>query len=447
MSGQAYAALADDYPIMRHEAAGIVARRGGQALDAAQFLRDAASLAARLPARRYIVNLCADRYRFMVGFAAALYRGQVSLMPSSNVPEVLRALAADYPDLYALTDTISAPLPGFLYPEDLGGAAAPAVFPALPPGLPAVIQFTSGSTGQPKKVPKSWSALVHSARGAGERLNAAALRGATIVGTVAHQHSYGLESVILLALQHGFAVEAATPLYPADIRAILERTPRPRILVTTPVHLRALVAEPEGMPPVDLILSATAPLPDALAAAAEACFGAPLVEIYGCTEAGQVASRQPARETGWHCLDGVRLHQDDTGSWASGPAVEGTAPLQDVIELTGPGRFRLGARAAELVNIAGKRASLAHLNQQLLAVAGVQDGVFVMDDAQPGPVPRLAALAVAPGLTPEAILHTLRARIDPAFLPRPLVLVEALPRNALGKLPRAELLRLLGRAP
>ena len=447
MSGLCVPAVADDYPIMRHEAGGIVARRGGQALDAAQFRRDVASLAARLPERGHIVNLCQDRYRFMVGFAAALCRGQVSLMPSANVPEVLRALAADYPDLYALTDAAGSPLPGFAYPGDLGGAAAPAVFPAVPPGWPAVIQFTSGSTGQPRKVPKSWPALVHSARGAGVRLDAAALRGATIVGTVTHQHSYGLESVILLALQHGFAVEAATPLYPADIRATLERTPRPRILVTTPVHLRALVAEPEGMPPVDLILSATAPLPDALAAAAEACFGAPLVEIYGCTEAGQVAARRPVRETDWHCFEGVRLHQDDAGSWASGPAVEGRAPLQDVIELTGPGRFRLGARAAELVNIAGKRTSLAHLNEQLLAIAGVQDSVFVMDDAQPGPVPRLAALAVAPGLTPEVILRTLRERIDPAFLPRPLVLVEALPRNALGKLPRAALLRLLGRTP
>ncbi len=446
MNSLSFPAVEDDLLIMRHEPADIAARRGGQVVDAAQFLRDVAALAARLPERRYIVNLCADRYRFMAGFAAALCRGQVSLMPSANVPEVLRALAADYPDLYALTDGAAVPLPGFVYPEDLGGAAGAAVCAAIPAGQPAVIQFTSGSTGQPKRVLKSWRALVHSARGAGARLNASALRGATLVGTVPHQHSYGLESVILLAFQHGFAVEASTPLYPADIRATLERTPRPRILVTTPVHLRALVAAPEGMPPVDLILSATAPLPGALAAAAEACFGAPLIEIYGCTEAGQVASRRPVQEMDWHCFEGVRLGQDDTGSWASGPAVEGTAPLQDTIELCGPGYFRLGARAAELVNIAGKRTSLAYLNQQLLSIAGVQDGVFVMDDARPGPVPRLAALAVAPGVAPETILRTLRGRIDPAFLPRPLVLVEALPRNALGKLPRAELLRLLGRA-
>lgn len=434
------------YSVTRHAAADIIARRGGQALDAAQFQRDTAALAALLPERPHIINLCTDRYRFMVGFAAALMRGQASLMPSANVPEALRTLAEDYPDLYALTDTGEAVVPSFAYPADLDSAAA-APLPAIPGPRPASVQFTSGSTGKPKPVPKSWSTLVHSARTAGARLNAPGLRGATIVGTVPHQHSYGLESILLLALQHGFAVEASTPLYPADVRAALERTPRPRILVTTPVHLRALVAEPEGMPQVDLILSATAPLPAPLAQTAEACFGAPLIEIYGCTEAGQVASRRTTQEADWHIFDGIALRQDDTGNWASGAPVEGIAPLQDVIEPTGPRHFRLGARAAELVNIAGKRSSLPYLNSQLLAIPGVEDGTFLLDATAAGPVQRLMAVAVAPTLTREAILHALRERIDPAFLPRPLAVVKSLPRNALGKLPRADLLHLLGRAP
>jgi acyl-coenzyme A synthetase/AMP-(fatty) acid ligase len=52
------------------------------------------------------------------------------------------------------------------------------------------------------------------------------------------------------------------------------------------------------------------------------------------------------------------------------------------------------------------------------------------------------ALVVAPGLTKVVLLRELRQRLDLAFLPRPLVFVEALPRNDLGKLPRAELLAL-----
>jgi acyl-coenzyme A synthetase/AMP-(fatty) acid ligase len=46
------------------------------------------------------------------------------------------------------------------------------------------------------------------------------------------------------------------------------------------------------------------------------------------------------------------------------------------------------------------------------------------------------AFVVAPGMTAAAVQAALKERIDTIFLPRPLVLLEALPRNATGKLPR-----------
>lgn len=426
---------------------GPAALRAGRHVPQAEFWRDAAALAARLPARGHVVNLCTDRYRFMTGLAAALSRHQVTLLPAANVPAALSALAEDYPDCYALTDGALPALPGMAYPDDLAGAFPTADPFAVAADQPAVILFTSGSTGRPKPALKTWSTLRQSAHAAGARLGIAALRGGTVIGTVPHHHSYGLESVILLGLLHGLAIDASWPLYPADIRAALARAPGRRLLVTTPVHLRALLAEPEDMPQADLILSATAPLPVELAMAAETRFGAPLIEIYGCTEAGQLATRRTAREANWHCLDGVELHQDALGTWASGPAVPGPTLLNDMIELTGPASFRLGARVADLIDVAGKRSSLAYLNHQLLDIAGVQDGVFVMGEAQGGNVARLAALVVAPGLTPQTIMTALRQRIDAAFLPRPLVLVDALPRNGLGKLPRADLLQLIGQRP
>jgi len=435
---------ADDAPALPPDEDGVVAVGRQGLISGAQFSRDAAALASRLPAHDYVVNLCTDRYRFITGFAAALRRRQVSLMPSANVPAALTALAEDYPDLYALSDGARPPLPCLDYPEDLEDAAPPPGRWAPRAEQPAVILFTSGSTGRPQPAAKDWGTLERSARAAGKRLGIAQLRGATVIGTVPHHHSYGLESVILLGLLHGLIIDSSWPLYPSDIRAALARAPGPRILVTTPVHLRALLAEPEDMPRADLILSATAPLPAEVATAAEACFGATLIEIYGCTEAGQVATRRTARETQWHCLEGVELRQDAHGTWASGPAVAGPALLHDMIELTGPGTFLLGPREADLVDVAGKRASLAHLNHQLLSIPGVKDGVFLMGEAQGGNVARLAALVVAPGLTPQAIREALRQRIDAAFLPRPLLLVDKLPRNTLGKLPRAELLQRLG---
>jgi acyl-coenzyme A synthetase/AMP-(fatty) acid ligase len=81
------------------------------------------------------------------------------------------------------------------------------------------------------------------------------------------------------------------------------------------------------------------------------------------------------------------------------------------------------------------------LTHMLAGIEGVKDAAFVAtDDAA-----RLAAFAVAPDHSVASLTEALRARIDPVFLPRPLVLVDALPRNALGKLPRAALLAALAR--
>ncbi|HEX3984212.1 MAG TPA: AMP-binding protein [Acidisoma sp.] len=426
--------------VLRHTPEATVALRGEARVSAAQFRRDVTALAALLPPKAFLVNLCQDRYRFMIGFAAALMRGQVTLMPSVNTPGMLADLAEDYADVYALTDTTAADLPHLMFPEALAEAEEADLL--IPGNQPAVILFTSGSTGRPKPVAKTWATLVASARAAGARLNAADFRLGSVIGTVPHQHSYGLESIILLAWQHGLAISAACPLFPADVRAALEASPEPRLLVTTPVHLRALTVDPGGMPAVGLILSATAPLPADLAQRAEVAFEAPLIEIYGCTEAGQIASRRSTQESDWHCIDNVVLHEDATGWWASGAAVEGIAPVQDVIEPVAPGRFRLGSRSADLVNIAGKRSSISYLTHQLLSIPGVEDGTFLMEESDGQAVPRLKALVVAPGLSTEQIMQALRVTLDPAFLPRPLIRVAILPRSHLGKLVRGDMLAL-----
>jgi acyl-coenzyme A synthetase/AMP-(fatty) acid ligase len=437
---------ASAYPVLRvARDTDIVAVREHRPICRAEFLRDVAALAARLPAHKYVLNLCTDRYRFSVGLLAALYRQQISLLPPNDAPSVLRAVAADYSDLYALTDTARPPFPSIVYPENLDSGDRTPEVSVLADEQPALILFTSGSTGRPKPVPKSWGALARSAIAAGERLGAPGLRGGTLIGTVPHQHSYGLESTILLGLQHGLAITAGRPFYPADICAAIEAAPRPRILITTPVHIRALLTERDTVPELDLIVSATAPLQVELATQAEARFCAPLLEIYGCTEAGQVATRRTVQEQHWRCLAGVILEQDDRGSWASGPSVENKTLLHDVIELTGAETFVLNGRSADMINVAGKRTSLAHLNHQLLDIDGVNDGVFVIPDSGDQHVARLAAIVVAPELPAGALMQALRERIDAAFLPRPLVFVEALPRNSLGKLPRETLLRLIAR--
>ena len=437
-----------DLPLIRNYSADAAfAYRAGQRVPVEAFLGDAARLARVLPQRSHVVNLCADRYRFTVGLAAALLRGQVSLFPSNSTPDLLERVARGYPGVYCLSDGAGdiPQLETFAYPDMPSSTTAPVPVPLIPETQTAAVLFTSGSTGQPVPHTKSWGSLVRSGLAEVERLGLSAHRNMVLLGTVPQQHMYGLESTVLAVMQGGLAMHSGRPFFPADVCAELEASPRPRGLVTTPVHLRVLLGESSVLPAVDFLLCATAPLSPQLAAEAEARFTSPLFEIYGCTEAGQVATRRPARSQEWRLLPGLRLHAVEGGFGVSGGHVEGRVLLGDVIEPRDADTFILHGRTADLVNIAGKRTSLTHLNFHLNSIAGVKDGAFVMPEEDDGTVTRLMAFVVAPGISSDTVMSALRQRIDPAFLPRPLCFVDSLPRNETGKLPRLALERLVSR--
>ena len=429
-------------PLVRGFGAGVAfAYRRGSRLCVERFLWDVSRLAASLPDRRYLLNLCADRYRFAVGFSAALLRRQVNLLPPNETPDLIERLVSQYPGVYCLSDGMTGlqSLETVLFPEldDPGMAVLPV--PDVPATQIAAIVFTSGSTGEPVPYRKSWGSLVRVALAEIEILHLRARPGMALIGTVPPQHVFGLEATVLMVMQGGFALHARRPFYPADVRTELAALPRPRGLVTAPVHLRVLLAEPDDLPPADFLLCATAPLSRQLAAQAEARFGAPLYEIYGCTESGGIASRRTVESNEWRAMTDVALRTEGKETWVKGGHVETEVPLADVIELRGRGRFLLHGRTADLVNIAGKRTSLAHLNYHLNSIEGVRDGVFVTPDEEGEAVARLMAFVVAPGHTSETLMNALRQRIDAAFLPRPLHFVDVLPRNETGKLPRQAL--------
>ena len=417
----------------------IVAYSGERAKSAAHFLADVRQLAAALPAGRHLLNVCADRYRFAVGMAAALLAEKISLLPPTLTPEMVSQVKSFAPDVFCLTDqpqTIDMPQFSWADVTDrvIGGAAD---IPQFPASRIAAIAFTSGSTGTPVAHRKSWGGLVLSVRAEAARLGLSDGRRYSIVATVPPQHMYGLESTVLIALQSGGAIIAAHPFFPADICAALAAAPRPRMLVTTPVHLKVLLASGLDIPVADLVLSATAPLSPQLAQVAEARLKAPLFEIYGSTETGQIASRRTTEGAEWTLFPEVTFSASNGSVWATGGHVEQALPMADEIELLSAERFLLHGRSADLVNIAGKRTSLGYLNHQLNAVAGVTDGAFFMpDDDDGGKVTRLMAFAVAPGVTTAPLLADLRKRIDAVFIPRPLVLLDELPRNSTGKLTR-----------
>jgi len=404
---------------------------------AREFVAQAEYVAQALPRAAHVINLSENRYHFLLGWVAACLRGQVTLLPSSRSDDVVGKLRHEHPDHHTIDDVSMASI-----------CSRKAFQPAesIPAGwqLPAdhivAIAFTSGSTGDPTSHPKTWGSLFQNSRLAASQVLGSGNR--AVVSTVPPQHMYGLEASLLSALTAGSVLFDDRPFYPADVRHALEAMTAPRVLVTTPAHLKVLAEADVKLPPLGRVVSATAPLPVELALRIETEWNTQVMEIYGCTEAGVMAHRRPAQSETWRTFEGGMMSTNEGVTEYFAPQLAGPVPLHDDLDLQSATEFQLRSRSTDMIKVAGKRGSLLELTRQILAIAGVHDAAVFMPDNDARP----AAAVVAPGLSAADILRELRARIDGVFVPRPLVIVDELPRNSVGKLPRETLLRLLAKS-
>lgn len=419
----------------------VIAYRNSNPVSRIDFLREVTALAARLPDTDHVLILCKDRYWFAVALFAAISRGILSVLPNSAAAEEIAALHAEVPDLVCLGDQASPLFPQIPYvqvsispPNTSPSSTTPAI-PRIPFDQRIVCVYTSGSTGKPKPHIKTFGRLRQCALAEADRMWNSAGGACAVLGTVPFQHMYGLESSVLLPLFGGGQLTTRQPYFPADIISALEELPEPRLLVTTPFHLRKLVDSDIKLPQVAGILSATAALSLELAKKTERRFSAPLMEIFGATETGQIATRRPTVQIEWEAYADIELSQEQGITIAKGGHLEEAQVLNDVVELLSPHRFRLLGRNSDMINIAGKRSSLAFLNHLLTNIPGVQDGVICMPyNVSENETLRPAAFVVAPELESADILAALRLHVAPVFLPRPIIFIEHLQRDANGKI-------------
>jgi acyl-coenzyme A synthetase/AMP-(fatty) acid ligase len=433
-------------PLTTRDPGEIIAWRNGHPYSVATLFGEAQLLAQRLPPARYAINRCHSRYRFMRGFLAVVMAGQTNLLPPDRLQQTTQRLLRDYPNAYILTDEA----------EGTDQPSASAVVSAQATALDdshlaigashlAAIAFTSGSTGAPKPIEKPWYTLYQ-----GARINAAAMGltgGQThnLLATVPPQHMYGLETSVLNPFVAPIAAADGQPLLPADIRAALEELPEPRVLVTTPAHLRSLADPAYKLPPLATIWSATAPLDPALARRIEQLHGAPIHEIYGCSEVGSLAQRHTSSSHDWRLFPGFSLADSTAaGTLIDAPHLPGSRIIPDRLARRDSGHFRILGRSEDMVNVAGKRSSLTELTQALQGLDGVCDGVvFKRPEHDEHQAARLVAMVVAPERDASSLRQALRGCVDDAFIPRPIHHVEALPRSETGKLTRNNLLECL----
>jgi len=438
-----------------------------------RYLRDVAYVAQQLPTGQFVLNMCQDRYLFLVAFASVLVAGKTNLLPPNRCDSVVRAIMNDYADSYYLSDNsfdsvsnsssvVSNATSSVLKKLDnlssrfhqiclpAQNDAQQISIPQIASDFLAAITFTSGSTGRPQPNEKYWGALVTGVEMARARFFSNSDDVVSIIATVPPQHMYGLETSVMMTLLTGSAVYSGATFFPEDIRDAIEKMPAPRLLITTPIHLKTCTQILTDMPQIKTIISATAPLAMHVAVTAEEKFKAPVMEIFGCTETGSIASRHTLDGDFWLLYDGFKISQQDRIAYISGAYLAGPVPLADWVEIAADNHFKIIGRSTDMVNIAGKRGSIADLNQKLLEIEGIEDGVFYLPETQvvadgnemSAKMERLVAFVVAPQLDEKSIMTSLSTMMDPVFLPRPLYKVNSLPRTESSKLPRSRLTEL-----
>lgn len=402
-------------------------------LSRADLLAHAIALSEKLPAHHFAINLCQDRYLFIVAYLAVCIRQQVTLLPSNQAPNTLLELKTSYPNSYILSDK---PVGADCYITYERLEKSSRSFPLINIDLPLSISFTSGSTGKPKAVQKTWREFQVSAELALQRFQLKS-QPFTMVSTVPMQHMYGLETSLFWVLFSQLTLHNSRPFYPEDIGTNVNSLSTDKILVSTPRHLKSCSHRPMQWNNLAFILSSTAPMDETLALQIEQNLHAPLFELFGSTETLSFASRQPTKSVKWQPYATIYLRQQSSQFILQGGHIAKPYILDDNFSIDTKGFFTLRGRSADLIKIAGKRTSLHALNQLLVQITGVEDGVFFS-----GKNERLSALVVSQ-LPKQTILEHLKLSIDAVFLPRAIYSVSALPRNDMGKLVKTELEQLI----
>ena len=463
-NAERYRALERDYRLLTRPATDILAWRNAQPISCAAFLADIAHCAETLPDAPYLINLCTDRYRFSVAFFAAAVRGQTTLLPSQRNVEAIAALRKSYRPCRVIADNPDTHCDSLVDFAPAGNGELPEL--KISPEHRVAIAFTSGSTGTPVAHAKRWDLLC-----AGRATHARYLANSYgpresdqpflstenqpgqplngLIATVPSWHMYGLEWAMLLPTIAPVTLFCGPDFFPGDVIAALQSFgPKSKnLLVSTPVHLRALLTSPEPPDNLARILSATAPLDASTATALEAHLRSRIFEIYGCSEIGSLATRQGSptksvERSDWEFFDIFELNLLGESLEISSPLLEQEVTLADrfargneYLAHSYPNNITLLGRASDLVKVAGKRESMARLNNELLAIPGVLDGVVYQPETLGvAGGERLAAFVVGENLDPNSIRLALANKLDPAFVPRPIRIVDSLPRDTTSKL-------------
>jgi acyl-coenzyme A synthetase/AMP-(fatty) acid ligase/3-hydroxymyristoyl/3-hydroxydecanoyl-(acyl carrier protein) dehydratase len=390
-----------------------------------------------------------DSLEFLAALTALWRLGKQALVPANNLPasceqlaEITPHFAGDFPGGQAIT-------------ADVASVALPLNTLSLPDAdTGALVLFTSGSTGNPQPVAKSFAQL-EAELAALETQWGSQLAGATITSSVSHHHIYGLLFRLLWPLCAGRPFVARERDYWEELADDARRY-QPLVIISSPAHLSRIppLNWPESANLIALF-SSGAPLATASSLTAKAQLGKAVTEVYGSTETGGIGWREQDKSVDWTCLPGVEIALETTDSLLqvrSGHLPDGEwYTSADRASLEADGRFGLCGRADRIAKVGGKRISLSAIERELEQQEGVARARVIL---LPERGDRLGAVVILDNEGNKRLVDqgksginqqlktALENTVDRVAIPRYWRYLGELPRNSQGKTTHAELAQL-----
>ncbi|MCF8056006.1 MAG: AMP-binding protein [Desulfocapsa sp.] len=308
--------------------------------------------------------------------------------------------------------------------------------------------FTGGSTG----AEKIWSKTA--ANIFGEALFMASRYGICekdrIAATITPYHIYGLLFSVVIPLVASATVLAETPSFPAEITESVQRETA-TILASVPAHYRALQGREVGSS-LRLAFSSAGMLAEEDNRSFCEANMLPIVEVYGSTETGGLATRNrlegeeyflPLDPIQWQ-VRGERLYvrspflSPDVTVGGDGYFLSG-----DKVRLQGKNAFSLHGRADAITKVGGERVDLDEVRDMLQKFQEVEECVVLPLADKTGRGNRIAALVCGECVDLEKIKHILAVSLEPAALPKIIKVVPRIPIRPNGKYDRDAIIQLL----
>ncbi|MGE8684757.1 MAG: AMP-binding protein [Acinetobacter sp.] len=225
-----------------------------------------------------------DSYEFLVLLLAALQAGKQVLLPPNRVSDLEKELAAE--QIYFLqcqprtaennNELQQKTLEEFFHLDEAFLSQAQVYF------------YTSGSTGQPKKIPRTLQQLFNEVCGLHASFDLP--EQAIAIATVSHQHIYGLLFKLLWPLASGrsfYQQQVAFPEDVADIQKNIAHLQLPNYVISSPALLKRWTDDVRLQDCITVYSSG-----GKLEAGVRPYLNSSITEVFGSSETGGIAHRQ-----------------------------------------------------------------------------------------------------------------------------------------------------------